>query len=369
MRIGLVAPPWVSVPPVRYGGTEGVVDTLARGFVASGHEVVLFTTGDASCPVPRRWVYETPPEPLGTTVEEFRHVQAAYEALANCDVVHDHTVAGPVWAATRRRRPPVVVTNHGPFTPGLRAFYREVAQWTAVTAISFNQRASAPDVPIRAVIHHGIEPSRFEVGRGDGGYALFLGRFAPEKGAHRAIEIARRAGMPLRIAAKMREPSEVQYFQHWVEPALGGDVEYLGEVGPAERDGLLGGACALLNPIAWREPFGLVMIESMACGTPVVAYPYGAAPEIVEPGVTGFLCDNPREAVVALGNIDRLDRRACRAAVEGHFSAQRMVGEYLALYDQVTVPATHGRAGVHRSPSLAPIRLDEVARRTLVANG
>jgi glycosyltransferase involved in cell wall biosynthesis len=332
MRIGLIAPPWIPVPPPSYGGTEGVVDTLARGLRQAGQDPVVFTTGDASCAQSRLWVYDRPATPIGLTVPEMRHVQAAYDALGDCDVIHDHTILGPVWAGACGVRIPVVTTCHGPFTPQVRPLYADIARWATVTAISQNQRDSAPEIPVTTVIHHGLDPSAFAVGPGDGGYLLFLGRLAPEKGAHAAIEIARAAGVPLRIAAKMREPEERAYFQRWVEPALGPDVEYLGEIGPEQRCAEIGGAMALLNPIAWPEPFGLVMIEALACGTPVIACASGAAPEIVEHGVTGYVCEGIEDAVRAVHLVPEIDRQACRRAVETRFSAQRMVADYLALY-------------------------------------
>lgn len=335
MKIGLVAPPWVPVPPRGYGGTESVVDTLARGLQDAGHEVMLFTTGDATCPVPRRSVFGVPPEPMGSANFELRQVQAAYEEFAGVDVLHDHTVVGPVWAAANRVRTPVVVTVHNAFTPTNRALYDSLARWASVNCISHDQRASAPEIPVAAVIHHGLDLGHYAEGRGSGGYALALGRLAPEKGIREAIEIARRAGLPLRIAAKMRESGELRYFRECVEPLLGPDIVFLGEIGPEERNRELAGAVALINPIRWREPFGLAMIESMACGTPVIAFPHGAAPEIVRHGVTGFLCADVSEAAEALRGISTLDRSGCRAHVEERFSGSRMVADYLELYRQV----------------------------------
>jgi len=360
MRIGLIAPPWVPVPPPRYGGTEAIVDALARGFAGLGHDVTLFTTGDSACPVRRRWVHPRPPEPMSTTIAELRHVQAAYAELAGCDIIHDHTVAGPFWAANRRVRPPVVTTVHGEFTPDLRSLYREATSWAWVTAISRSQRATAPDVAVAAVIHHGLDASAFPFGSGDGGYAVFLGRLAPEKGAHLAIEIARRAGVKLRIAAKMREPAEHDYFEHRIKPELGPDVECLGEIGADERNELLSGAVALVNPITWPEPFGLVMIEALACGTPVIAYPHGAAPEFVRHGVTGFLSTDIRQAAAALTRVGELSRTACRAAVAAEFSADRMVGDYLAVFRRAISGATTPQ---HlRAPVTAPSADDNQGR-------
>jgi len=332
LRIGLVAPPWVPVPPTSYGGTEEFVDVLARGLVAIGHSVRLFTTGDSTCPVERSWVYPESVEPLGLAVLEAAHVRGAYDALDDCDVIHDNTTVGPVWAAAVGHPTPVVVTYHGDFTSQLRDLYADVGRWCTLVAISASQRDSAPEVPFATVVHHGIEADRFTAGPGSGGYAMFLGRLAPEKGAAEAIAIARAAGVPLRIAAKMREQSEREYFSDFVEPHLGPDVQFLGEIGPAEREAQLGDAVALLNPITWAEPFGLVMIESMACGTPVVGYPSGSAPEVVDDGTTGFLCHDVDEAADALGRVGGLDRAACRHRVETEFSAAGMVRRYVDVY-------------------------------------
>lgn len=333
MRIGLVAPPWVPVPPTLYGGTEGVIDTLARGLVERGHEVVLATTGDATCPVERRWVFETPPEPMGSTLPELHHVRAAYEALMDCDVIHDHTLTGPLWACTVPRRPPVLATHHGDFAEPARRFFTHVAPHVVVNGISHDQVSYAAGVPVAGVVHHGLDLDRFTVGEGKGGYVLFVGRCSPDKGVAEAIEIARAADLPIVVVAKKREGPEMRYFEERVAPLLAPGVEYLGEVHPEERDRLMRDAVALVNPIKWHEPFGLVMVESLACGTPVVAFPAGAAPEIVDDGVTGFLCDGVDAAVTTLGKVRDLDRAECRAAVEKRFTADRMVTDYLRLYE------------------------------------
>lgn len=335
MRIGLLAPPWVPVPPPAYGGTESVVDRLARGFVAAGHEVLLFTTGDSTCPVPRQWVVEQAEGwRMGNALVELRHVIHGYEAVADCDIVHDHTMMGPLFAG-RPPGVPVVTTNHGPFTEETLDIYRAMAQRVLVVAISHHQAASAARVDIARVIHHGIDVDGITMGDGDGGYFLFLGRMAADKGVAEAAVAARSIDARLVIAAKMREPAEVAYFEQEVVPLLGGGIEYVGEVDAARKYELLGGAVALVNPIQWAEPFGLVMIEAFACGTPVVAFPSGAVPEIVEDGVTGLLCDDERGLADAMGRVGELDRSAARKAAEGHFSSARMVADHLALYEDV----------------------------------
>src|SRR3954470_9304501 len=287
MRIGIIAPPWAPVPPTAYGGTEAVIDNLARGLGRLGHDVLLFTTGDSTCATDRRWVLrQSDPSRIGNTLVELRHVVHAYDAMRDVDIVHDHTVVGPLYAS-RDRSLPVVTTNHGPFDDEFGTLYRALHDQVAIVSISKHQASTAPDIHVDAVIHHGVDPEAFPVGRGDGGYFLFLGRMAPEKGARQAALAARAAGVDLLMAAKLRQPAEHRYFDEHIRPLLGRGVEYLGEVSHEQKLTLLAGAVGLLNPIHWPEPFGMVMIEALACGTPVFAFPYGAAPEIVDDGESG----------------------------------------------------------------------------------
>lgn len=336
MRIGVIASPWLPVPPLAYGGTELVLDNLCRGLAGLGHDVLLCTTGDSTCPVERQWSIETSVGvDLASPVTEVRHVMDAYDAARDwgVDIVHDHTVTGPIWA-TLQSGPPVVTTNHGPFEGDLLAIYQRLADRIPIIAISHHQAASARGVPITAVIHHGLDTAAVEPGEGRGDYALFLGRMSPTKGVHLAVHVARAAGMPLRIAAKMREQLEHEYFNDQVRPLLGGDIEYVGEVGGGPKQQLLGEARCLLNPILWAEPFGMVMAEALASGTPVVATPYGAAPEIVDEGVTGFLRTDAASLVTALSKVDELDRAACREAAVSRFSMERMAAEHVAFFEQ-----------------------------------
>jgi len=333
MRIALIAPPWLPVPPPAYGGIEAVIDRLARGLVAEGHDVLLYTTGDATCPVPSRWTLERAASTrMGRSLEELRHVIGAYGAVASYDIVHDHTLIGPVYARAVRR-PLVVTTAHFPIDGEHYALYRSIAGRVPIIALSRSQLVS--DIPVAGIIHHGLDVSEFPIGAGDGGYLLFLGRMDPAKGVDRAVAIARAAGAPLLIAAKMHMPWEHQYYHDHIRPLLGHGIEYVGEPSFEERLILLQGARALLNPIQWPEPFGLVMIEALACGTPVLATREGSAPEIVDDGRTGFLRHDEHELVLAIRRIDELDRRACRTAVAARFSTSRMVREHVALYERL----------------------------------
>lgn len=335
LRVGIIAPPWLPVPPVAYGGTENVLDILARGLVTAGVDVVLVTTGDATCPVPRRWVFA---HALGVgnggVAEEACHVIGAYSLLDDVDIVHDHSMVGPLYAPSIRS-PQVVTTNHGPFNEILTPVYRAISERTPVIAISRHQASEADGVSIAAVIHHGIDVERIPFGSGTGGYAAFLGRMHPNKGVEEAITVARAAGLPLRIAAKMTESAEREYFNARVAPRLGGGIELVGEVGRSEKYELLKEAVCLLNPISWDEPFGMVMIEAMACGTPVVTNNRGSASEIVDHGETGFVCNDESSLVAALRTVTSLNRSYCRDAVEQRFSSRRMAAEHVALYRRI----------------------------------
>jgi glycosyltransferase involved in cell wall biosynthesis len=332
MRILQVAPPWVAVPPRGYGGTEMVVAELSDALTAAGHEVLLFATGDSDDPRRRGWVY---PEALGMrgcrpAAELYQALAAREMALAEgVDVIHDHTMAGTVLPSPI----PTVFTQHQRFTEESRPLYR-IAQEREAKVVAISQsHATEANFAVDAVVHHGLDISRYPLGDGEGGYLAFLGRMSPEKGVHLAIDIARAAGAPLRIAAKMQEQPEFEYFRSEVEPRLGGDIEFIGEVDFAAKVEFLGHAAALLNPIQWSEPFGLIAIEAMACGTPVITTPFGAAPEIVVDGVTGVV--RPHEELAQL--VDKamtIPRDACRLHVEEEFSSERMARDYIRVYEE-----------------------------------
>ena len=342
MDIALIAPPWLPVPAPGYGGTETVIDVLARGLQDAGHQVLLVCHPGSTCPVPKESVIpEEDTVPMARAKIELENAISAYELVKYSDVVHDHTLAGPIYSA-RYPDVPVVTTNHNAFSRSYATLYSVVVPRVALVAISHSHAAST-DLPVDAVVYHGIDVDEFPFGSGDGGYLAVLGRMTPNKGIHRAIAVAKAAGIPLRIAAKMREPHEREYFEQCVEPHLDNDITYVGEVdAPAKRQ-LLGGALALLNPIEWAEPFGMAMVEALACGTPVVGCPYGAAPEIVEHGVTGFLAADDVGLVEGVRSLDRIDRGVCRQHVSRRFSVEQMVAGYLRVYERkVRVGFTNG---------------------------
>lgn len=334
MRIGLVAAPWITIPPVGYGGIERVVDCLARGLMAAGHEVLLAAASDSTCPAPLvPGMRTSEPAQLGFTLSELSHVIRAYKGLDGVDVIHDHTLAGPLCAA-RRDGTPVVTTIHGPLTQAAADVYRAMAADTAIIGISRDQVSRMPGVPVTRIIHHGMDVAAVPVGSGKGGYACFVGRMCPDKGVLEAIHVARAAGIPLRIAAKMRERDESDYFHSVIEPVLGSNEEFLGELGDAEKYRLMGEAMAFLNPIQWSEPFGLVMIEALSTGTPVVGTLNGSAPEIVDHGKTGYLGET-EQLHRLLPLAASLERALCRDRALRLFSTERMVADHLDLYSSL----------------------------------
>ena len=349
MRIGLVAGPWITVPPKTYGGTERVVDSLARGFAAAGHEVLLAAPSDSTCPVPIvPGMRPSVPGELSLTLSELSHVARSYAGLADVDIIHDHTLAGPLYSE-RPERIPVVTTVHGPLNAEAKDVYAAIARRAAIVAISRDQCSRAPEVPVTRVIHHGMALSSVPVGSGSGGYLCFVGRSCPDKGLLEAVHVAREAGMPLRIAVKMREQEEIRYFREVIEPILGPNEDFVGEVDDAAKYKLMGEALAFLNPIQWPEPFGLVMIEALATGTPVIGTSIGSAREIIDHGRTGYLGDTGQLAGFVQAAAG-LDRSVCRKTVEERFSEERMVDDHLRLYAELlegSVPA-----GVPDAPGL-----------------
>lgn len=334
MRIALLAPPWIPVPPPGYGGTESVVGQLADGLSGAGHEVILAAHPDSTSAGRLVEVRCRLAGGAGDLTDEINFTRAAWRQLQlqAPDVVHEHTAGG---ADVDAGSIPRVATMHGPCDERLGPVYRQLGQRSAIVAISHSQANLATGVPVAKVIHHGLDPDAFPVGQGTGGFLLHLGRMSPTKGIDSAIRVAERAGVDLVIASKIREPDEVEYFNQVIRPMLGRRVTFHGETQGPEKLQLLGDAMALLNPIRWPEPFGMVMIEAMACGTPVIATPCGAAPEIVEHEKTGYICTDEPAMIGAVQRLADLDRRACRRRVELHFSTARMVEAHIELYERV----------------------------------
>ena len=336
MRIAVLAPCWFPVPPVGYGGIEWVVSLLADGLVDSGHDVTLFASGDSLTKAKLAAVHRVAPsEWIGRSFWELRHVLHCLERADEFDVINDHS--GPPAAALGGIvDTPVVHTVHGPLDgePGL--LYDQVAAVapeTSLVSLSMNQRKPRPNYNWIANCPNALDLSVYPFRRARGDYLLFLGRMSPDKGAHRAVAVAMEAGLPLKLAGKMREPKERDYFAEFVEPHLGDGIEWLGEVSHGQKVELLQHARATLFPIEWEEPFGLVMIESMACGTPVIATSRGAVPEVIEHGRSGVIVDDYRIIPAALEQADRLDPRELRSYVEERFSPMRMVRDYVKAYE------------------------------------
>ena len=337
MRIGIIAPPWIPVPPPAYGGTESVIDGIAIGLADLGHEVVLVAAPGSACRVEVISTSRKPtPRQIGDLSIEHHHIRRAYAALrsAAVEVVHDHTLLGPPFG-NKVSGVPIVTTVHGPFDRDMLARYRNMPPEVRIVAISEHQASTAAGVNIGRVIHHGIDYRSISPGDGSGGYLAFLGRMTPSKGVAEAIAVAREAGVPLKIAAKMREPAEHEFFRRQVAPLLGEDCEYLGELSREEKFDLLRSARALINPIQWDEPFGMVMIEAMATGTPVIGTPRGAAPEIVDEGVSGFLKSSLSELAAAVSQVGQLDRQAVRDRVVQNFSQDRLARDYADYFIDV----------------------------------
>lgn len=335
MRVLQVAPPWFSVPPRGYGGIEGVVAGLADGLVDAGHDVTLLASGGSRTKARLHTTYDAPPSSdLGDVVTELLHVVEA-DVLGSFDVVHDHTLIGATRMAARGDVP-VVHTLHGPWSPRLRALARRLAPTMSLVAISRDQARRARGVQLAGVVHNGIDLDAHPLGLDRGDVLGFVGRANVEKGPEVAIEVARRTGLPLVMALKVNEAPEITYFDEVLRPLLRGlDVELVRNADHAQKVAIMGTCRAMLAPIQWPEPFGLVMAESGACGAPVVAFSRGAAPEIVVDGVTGFLVDR-REGVdglcAALDRVDGIDPATCRDHVERHFSRRAMVTGYESVY-------------------------------------
>jgi glycosyltransferase involved in cell wall biosynthesis len=337
MRIAVIAPPWYPVPPSGYGGIEWVVSLLADGLTERGHEVTLFAPPGSETEaelVPP--LGEVPPaELIGDPWYEAAHAVSAYERGEEFDLLHDHT--GPVGASIGAMSDaPTVHTLHGPFTSQTSMLYRRIAQRHWFVAISQSQQSMGPPT-LRwgGVVYNGIPMDRYPVREDKDDYLFFLGRADEEKAPHLAIQAARLAGRRLVLCVTTKNQREQAYWAELVEPLLGEDVEVRGECDQEQKTELLAGAAALLFPIQWPEPFGLVMTEAMACGTPVIAWRNGSVPEVVADGETGFIVESVEELAAAVARVGALDPQVMRARVKERFSAEAMVAGYERVYQQV----------------------------------
>ncbi|HEX9155754.1 MAG TPA: glycosyltransferase family 4 protein [Nitrospira sp.] len=336
MRIAQVAPLWESVPPKLYGGTERIVSYLTEELVRLGHDVTLFASGD-SLTAARLEPICAHALRLNTGIfnRDAPMTMLMEQALGKSgvfDIIHSHLdfMGFPLG---RRNATPMVTTFHGRLDlPELQPVFREYAEMPMVS-ISDAQRRPVSWANWQGTVYHGLPQELYTFHEEPGRYLAFLGRIAPEKRPDHAIEIAKRVGMPLRIAAKV-DPMDREYFQSEIEPLLSHPlIEYLGEITDAEKNEFLGGAAALVCPYDWPEPFGLVLIEALACGTPVLAYRRGSIPEIIEDQSTGFVCEGLNEMAAAVHRIQEIDRHRCRRVFEERFSAERMAFDYLRVYE------------------------------------
>lgn len=338
MKIAQIAPLYESVPPKYYGGTERIVSYLTEELVRLGHEVTLFASGDSDTDaalypqVPRSLRLD--PQVLDPIAHHVLMAERIYQKAQSFDIIHNHIDYFP-YSMIRRIDTPVLTTLHGRLDlPDLVPIYQEFHE-IPVASISNSQRQPFPSINWQGTIYHGLPKDLYEFHSGPGSYLAFVGRICQDKGIIEAIETAIESGVPLKIAAKVDKVDE-EYFKTEVEPRLHHPlIEYIGEINDAEKNEFIGNAQALLFLIDWPEPFGLVMLEAMACGTPVIARPWGSVPEILDHGVSGYRVENVDQAVEAVLHLDLLDRKTCRQVFETRFTATRMAEDYVRLYEQL----------------------------------
>jgi glycosyltransferase involved in cell wall biosynthesis len=354
LRIALIAPPWFSVPPAGYGGVEWVVSLLADGLVDRGHDVTLFASGGSCTKAKLVSTYQTPPSAdLGDWLVESIAITQAYARWREFDIIHDHTLLGLVAAGAVPV--PVVNTVHGEVIPKVASLYREVARHVHFVSISENQRQTLPSECASTVIYNGIDTDRYPFCSRPGSYLLFVGRINRDKGILEAIEIAKRCNRQLIILAKINEAPERAYFEAQVRPALEGlDYEFYEQAPHEVKVAAYRQAFATLFPIQWPEPFGLVMTESMSCGTPVIAFRNGSVPEVIADGKTGFICQSVEEAVRAVERVPSLNREDCRQRVEAYFGAERNVLQHERLYAELLT----SRPGLDLPAPARPLPMD-----------
>jgi len=339
MRIAVLSPVAWRTPPLHYGPWESVVSLLTEELIRMGVDVTLFATGDsqtsgklvAVCPRPYSEDHSVDPK-----VAECLHISEVFERCADYDLIHNHfdflplTYSGLV-------KTPLLTTIHGFSSPKIMPVYKKYNARGYYVAISESDKS--PELNYIATIHHGIDLAQFPFSEADGNYLLFFGRIHPDKGVFEAIQVAQRVGIKLVIAGIIQDQD---YFATKVEPHIDGvTVEYLGSIGPDRRADVLGGALALLHLISFDEPFGLSLIESMACGTPVIAFDRGSMPELIRPGITGYIVESIESAIDAVAAIKEIDRSECRTDVEQRFTSTRMARDYVRIYEEILTGEAH----------------------------
>jgi glycosyltransferase involved in cell wall biosynthesis len=336
MRIALIASPFISVPPKKYGGTELFIAQLAEGLTRLGVDVVVYANGESKVNAELRWLYAKDEWPIdGELYSSLKDINHTSWSLNDCwhqaDIIHLNNAPG--LAFSRLGGPGMVYTVHHPHLPALSSFYAAFPKVEFVCISDF-QKTREPLQRIRT-IHHGIDLAPYYLQTKKCEYLSFLGRIAPVKGVHNAIEIAKRSGVPLKIAGEI-QPIFREYFESRIKPHIDGKfIEYVGEADLAAKNEILGNSMAMLFPIEWDEPFGLVMVEAMATGTPVIAFPGGSVAEIVQDGISGFVCSGVDDAAKRVQQVQSIRPASIRAYAQQHFSVERMVQDYLCLYREM----------------------------------
>jgi glycosyltransferase involved in cell wall biosynthesis len=338
LRLAFAMPPWFDVPPAAYGGIESLVGDLIGALIERGHTIFMVGVGTNGTAAEFRRTFDLPQaERLGQALPEVVNAALANGHIndLDIDVVHDHSLAGPLTA--RGRKVPTVMTAHGPCAGDMATYYRALSNNNDanLVAISQSQRSLAPDVHWVGTVYNALKAADYPFRRDKDDFVLFMGRMSPDKGAHLAIDAARSAGRRIVLAGKIKEEIEHTYFEAEVKPRLGGDAEFIGEANMTAKKELYASAQCLVFPIRWDEPFGLVMIEAMACGTPVVALNRGSVPEVIVDGVTGFIRTDPEELPAAINAAGTIDPLACRHHVEERFDVSTMAAGYEHVYARV----------------------------------
>ena len=341
MKIAQIAPVWYPIPPTGYGGIELVVSLLADGLVDAGHDVTVFASGDSKTKAKLEYAYEkAPSSDIGRIPPEIIHMMPAYLRHEEFDLVHDHSgKEGP--AIGNFISTPVLHTLHGPFTEENQRYYRTVNHGIWFNSISDYQASLCPDLNYVGTIYNSVNVDWYPFSAEKQDYLLWLGRMNNEKGAEFAVEVANRLDARLILASKMTEPHEFEHFENKVKPILRSNTEIVGELTLDEKSELIKNAKAVLMPIQWPEPFGLVMIEAMVCGTPCIAWRNGSVPEVIDDGKTGFIVESVDEMVEAVRRLDEIDPAACRKWVEERFAAPIMVANYVKAYERI-LGESHG---------------------------